>query len=94
MNDTHPEVDAKHFALLREAGGDRRLTMALALSESVISMSRMALRELHPEDSEQGILLRWSELHYDVELTDRVRAPRSRYPSLIRSTSAPSACSF
>lgn len=63
----------KQLELMRAAGPARRAGMALRLSSSVIRMSRRAVAKRHPELDEQGVLLRWAELHYGKELTDRVR---------------------
>ncbi len=65
---------AKQLELMRAAGPARRSGMALRLSSSVIRMSRRAVAKRHPELDEQGVLLRWAELHYGKALTDRVRS--------------------
>jgi hypothetical protein len=45
----------------------------LSLSHSAIRSSRRAIARRHPELDEQGILLRWAELHYGDELAGKVR---------------------
>jgi hypothetical protein len=72
-SDTSPEMEAKQLELLRAAGTARRAALALDLSQSAIRSSRRAIARRHPELDERGILLRWAELHYGVDVADRVR---------------------
>jgi hypothetical protein len=74
VNDTRPEAAAVQLELLRKAGPEKRVALALRLSSAVIRASRRAIAERHPERDEQGVLLRWAELHYGQDLADRVRA--------------------
>ena len=59
--------------LLRRAGTARRAALALNLSRATIRASRRAIARGHPELDEQGVLLRWAELHYGEHLAGRVR---------------------
>ncbi len=72
-SDTSPQVEAIQLDLLRRAGPARRIALTLSLSRSAIRSSRRAVARRHPELDEQGVLLRWAELHYGEELTNRVR---------------------
>jgi hypothetical protein len=72
-SDTPPQVEAVHLDLLRRAGTARRIKLTLSLSRSAIRSSRRAVARRHPELDAQGVLLRWAELHYGKELTNRVR---------------------
>jgi hypothetical protein len=72
-SDTPPHVEAVHLDLLRRAGAARRITLAMSLSRSAIRSSRRAVARRHPELDEQGVLLRWAELHYGEDLANRVR---------------------
>jgi hypothetical protein len=72
-SDTPPAVEAVQLDLLRRAGAARRAALALSLSRAAIRASRRAVARRHPELDEQGVLLRWAELHYGNELADRVR---------------------
>jgi hypothetical protein len=72
-SDTHPRVQAKIdeiFAAMTES--DRFAAMA-AMTEFVIEQSMNAIAETMPGASKHEVTMRWSELHYGVELTDRVR---------------------
>jgi hypothetical protein len=72
-SDTPPVIEAIQLDLLRRAGIARRATLALNLSRAAIRASRRAIARRHPELDEQGVLLRWAELHYGEELAGRVR---------------------
>jgi hypothetical protein len=72
-SDTPPAVEAIQLDLLRRAGTARRAALALNLSRTAIRASRRAIARRHPELDEQGVLLRWAELHYGADLADRVR---------------------
>jgi hypothetical protein len=74
VDDTHPDVRRRQLELLRSAGFERRATLALSLSQSVIDMSRRALREQMPEASEEEVRLRWAGLQYGEALEARLRA--------------------
>ncbi len=74
VTDTRPEAAEVQLELLRRAGPERRVALALRLSSSVIRASRRAIAERHPELDDEGVRLRWAELHYGQELADRVRA--------------------
>jgi hypothetical protein len=72
-SDTPPAIEALQIDLLRKAGTARRAALALSLSRAAIRASRRAIERRHPELDEQGVLLRWVELHYGDELAGRVR---------------------
>ncbi len=68
MDDTHPEVRRRQLELLRSAGFERRAALALSLSQSVIDLSRRALREQMPGATEEEVRLRWVGLQYGEAL--------------------------
>jgi hypothetical protein len=72
-SDTPSAVEAIQIDLLRRAGTARRAALAFSLSRAAIRASRRAVARRHPELDEQGVLLRWAELHYGEELAGRVR---------------------
>jgi len=75
VNDTDPRAAAVQLDLLRRASVERRASMAGALSHDVVDLSRRALRErLPPDTDETELKLRWAELHYGADLARRVRA--------------------
>jgi hypothetical protein len=71
--DTHPDMEAKQIALLREAGTTKRAALAMRLSTTMVRSSRRAIARRHPELDEQGVRLKWVELHYGAALADAVR---------------------
>jgi hypothetical protein len=74
LTDTDDETAAEHLVMLRRAGMERRLALALSLSQSVLSLSRDALARQHPELSTDELAVRFVSRHYGVELADGVRA--------------------
>ncbi len=76
--DTDPETERVQLELLRRAGPDRRLALAFSLSQSVIEMSRSALRRLHPQASDEELGLLWVRQNYGAELADGLRADLER----------------
>lgn len=76
--DTHPEVERVQIELLRKAGVARRLSLVRSLSQTVIQLSRRAIRESHPGASEEELALIFVELNYGKELAERLRADLAR----------------
>jgi len=72
-SDTHPEAERVQVELLRQASVQTRLSLALSLSETAMSLSRRAIRRARPGISEQDVGLAFVELHYGRELAERVR---------------------
>ena len=72
-SDTPAKVLQAQATLLRQAGPARRAALGLAMTAQALAMSRRALRQRHPELSEQDVLLLWAEIHYGTVLADRVR---------------------
>ena len=81
MDDTHPRARAVQVRLLAEAGVQRRCSIMRSLTATVISSSRATLRRLHPDWSEEQILIQHVALCYGRDLAERFRrrliAPRS-----------------
>lgn len=44
------------------------------MSNHAIAQSRAAIRRMNPDLTEVEVKLRWAEIHYGVELIDKVRA--------------------
>lgn len=72
-SDTHLGAEAVQLELMRRAGPGRRAALAMSLSSSMIANSRRAVAKRFPELDEQGVKLRWMELHYGAALADAVR---------------------
>jgi hypothetical protein len=80
LSDTDPDTERAQIDLLRAAGPSRRASLALGLTQTVIDLSRRALRSARPELPEPEIEALWVELHYGREIADGLRAHR-RPPS-------------
>jgi hypothetical protein len=76
LSDTDPDSARVQTDLLRAAGTERRLSLALELSRTVIELSRQALRSAHPDLPEPEIEALWVEIHYGRELAEGLRAHR------------------
>ena len=76
--DTDPETEAEMLRLLRSASVARRFALADALTNSVVTLSRRALAERRPGQSEREIQLEWVGLHYGRELEQELRDFLSR----------------
>lgn len=71
--DTDPEAEEFQFELLRRATPTRRATLALSLTDTVLALSRRAIRRALPDASEDEVRLRFVELNYGPELAEGVR---------------------
>jgi len=74
LTDTDPETERVQLELMRRASPERRLTLALSLSRTVMSLSRAGLARGTPGGSVDEIGLRFVALHYGSELANEVRA--------------------
>ena len=73
LSDTDPEAERVQIELLRRATLERRLRLALSLTESVIALSRSGLAAKMAGASERDLGLRFVELHYGPSLADELR---------------------
>jgi hypothetical protein len=71
--DTDPEAERVQFELLRRAGPGRRAAMAASLTQTVLELSRNAIRRALPGASEEDVRLRFVDLNYGRELAAEVR---------------------
>lgn len=71
--DTDPSIEQVHIALLRRATVAKRLALATSLSETVIGLARRAIRRSVPALDEQGLALRFVEIHYGPGLANDLR---------------------
>jgi len=72
--DTSPEAYRVQIDLLRRASPARRFALMSSLTRFAVEASRRALRDLHPEEDERAIALRWVAVHYGKDLAARLRA--------------------
>jgi hypothetical protein len=73
LTDTDPEAERIQLELLRRATPERRLRLALSLTESVLALSRGGLAQKMPGASDEEIGVRFVELHYGAGLADELR---------------------
>lgn len=74
VDDTSDEALEVQLALLRAAGPERRFQLMRRMTNHAIARSRAAIAAANPELSDLEVKLAWAEIHYGVELTDKVRA--------------------
>lgn len=72
-NDTHPNAEAVHIALLRSAGQVRRSRLMLSITQSTLNLSRRTVRQRYSHLSPLEQRLKFVELVYGAELAGRLR---------------------
>ena len=73
LSDAHPRAQKVLIELLRKATVAQRADRAFSMSATVKELSMRAVARANPNDSEQEVKLKWADLHYGKDLTDRVR---------------------
>ena len=73
IGDTHPRVQARIDAIVAAMTPAERLAAMASMTEFVIEQSKAAIAATMPGAPALEVDLRWSEIHYGRELTDRVR---------------------
>ena len=73
-SDTSAEAARVQLELLRNASTERRLTLALSLSATAMTLSRHGLRASNPSFTDEELGLAFVKHHYGEELASRVRA--------------------
>ena len=76
--DTSPAAAAAQLELLRRMGPGGRLRAGLRFSQSMIALSRAALRRRNPELDERALRLLWIEQTYGAELARKVERHMER----------------
>lgn len=71
--DTHPEAERVQIELLRQKTIAQRFGIARMLSDTVMRLSRRAIREAHPGISEVELHILFVELNYGKQLAECVR---------------------
>lgn len=69
-NDTSPEAAAIQLQLLREKSPAERADVMLRLTDEVVRLSKRAIRDAHPEFTDDQVSVRFVRLHYGDELAD------------------------
>ena len=81
LDDTDAEVHRTHVEMLRAASPERRLALALSLTQTVLSMTRARIASSMPGASQEELGLRFVAELYGDDLAGEVRdflATRSR----------------
>ncbi len=78
LSDTDPEAARFQLELIRRATPARRLRLALALSRTVLSLSRDGVARRMPGATAEEIGVRFVELHYGRELASALRSDLER----------------
>lgn len=73
LSDTSPAAHRAHIELLRKATNSQRAALALELSDTVIALSKRAIRRANPDASEIELAWRFVAQHYGKDLADGVR---------------------
>ena len=71
--DTSAEAEQTQLELLRKMTPEQRARKALALSAEVARQCKAAIRRRHPEFDENEVSLKFIELNYGKDLSDKVR---------------------
>ncbi len=72
--DTHPDMERLQIELFRKAGPERRVQIALSLSQQLMALTKRTIREMHPDTSEVEKGLIFVSLVYGQDLANRVRS--------------------
>ncbi len=73
-SDTHPDAVRVQLELLRAAGPEKRLKLAVSLSSTAMRLSRASIAYTHHLTDATEIKLEWARAHYGDNLAQRVRA--------------------
>lgn len=73
-SDTDVEAERVQLGLLRSASAERRIALALSLSQTTLALARDGLRRRHPSASERDLALRFVSLHYGETLAAELGA--------------------
>jgi len=71
--DTTPEAEKKQIDLIRESSVSRRMSIVRSLSQTVIYLSRRAIRRARPSLTEREVDITFVANHYGEELAERLR---------------------
>lgn len=72
-SDTSLDAHRMQVELLRRASEARRFALCRSLTETVVSLSRRALREQMPDATEREILIRWVTMNDGEAQAEGVR---------------------
>lgn len=73
MSDTSAEASQLQVKSLQAKTSSERLALTLTLSNTVISLSRRAIKRTNPGFSDSDVHCQFVELHYGKQLADELR---------------------
>jgi hypothetical protein len=73
LTDTHPESDRVQIELLRKKTVSERFALVRSLTAFTIDLSRRAIARANPDLSPDELRIKYIELVYGKELSQRVR---------------------
>mgnify|MGYP007123470214 CR=1 FL=1 len=73
LSDSSPTANELQIAVLQSKKASERLSLTLLLSETMISLSRRAIKRANPNLSDEEIRCKFVELHYGKALADNFR---------------------
>ena len=75
MNDTHPDIEAMRYKILREMPVWRKLDIMFQTAQMLRTLALNDLRRLHPDDSEDNLRRRLAARLYGKELAEKAYGP-------------------
>ncbi|MGD0654849.1 MAG: hypothetical protein ABSA16_10930 [Thermoguttaceae bacterium] len=73
LTDTHPEAERVQIELLRKKTVSERFALVRSLTAFTIDLSRRAIARANPDLSPDELRIKYIELVYGKELSQRVR---------------------
>jgi hypothetical protein len=70
--DTTPQAEKVQIELIRKSSVSMRISRVRSLSQTVIFLSRRAIRRANPSLSEREVDIAFVELHYGKDLAERL----------------------
>ncbi len=75
LNDTHPDIEKRLIAMLREVPVSRKLEMLDDLNQMVREIALQGLRRMYPDATEAQLRRRLADLLLGEELAERAYGP-------------------
>lgn len=76
--ETDLQADKIQLGLLRTATLERPVAVAASLSETAVKPATRAIRHQNPDLGDHEVLLRFVEIHYELELAEGLRRDLAR----------------
>jgi len=73
LSDTDPEIEKIQISLIRKSSISERISRLRSLSQTVIWLSRRAIKRTNPGLSEKELQCKFVEYHYGNELADGLK---------------------